>query len=92
MAVHILNKASRRLDEHSISDSYAMYLQKFVDSSDKFIEDAAKSHQAIMTYDEFKEYYILNVLGRSSEFTESIARDFQYMALENWPKNAAENA
>ncbi len=92
MAFQIFKNTSNKLDEDVINDSYAMYLHKFVDACDDHFEKNKQADCAIMTYDEFKEYYILNILGRSSEFTESIARDFQYLSFDNWSQIAVEIA
>lgn len=84
MAVQIFNQSSNKLDENSINDSYANYLHKFIDGcGDNFSTDE-KENCAIMSYDEFKEYFILKVLGRSSEFSANMARDYQYLAFDNF--------
>lgn len=83
MGVQIFKNISNKLDENSINDSYAMYLHKFVDSCSDYFSNNKKASYTIMSYDEFKEYYILKFLGRSSEFTENIARDYQYLSLNN---------
>ena len=83
MAVHIFTKDSN-LDENSINDSFVMYLNKFIEGATKELTYPTDNNCALMSYDEFKEYYILKVLGRSSEFTDNIARDFQYLAFDNF--------
>ena len=35
----------------------------------------------VLTFDEFKEYHVLNVIGRAQDFTENLARDFQFTAV-----------
>ena len=75
--------SDNRLNDGMINDSYAMYLHKFIEGcGDEFTKNA-QDKCAIMSYDEFKEYYILKILGRSSEFTENMARDYQYMTFDN---------
>lgn len=83
MAVHIFKENTHKLDESSINDSFALYLHNF--AATRTVHSAANSikDQPLMSYDEFKEYYILTILGRSSEFTENIARDFQYLSFGN---------
>lgn len=88
MGIQIFKNTSNNLDENSINDSYAMYLHKFVDSCSDYFLNSAKDSCAIMSYDEFKEYYILKILGRTSEFTENIAREYQYLSLNNWSQLA----
>ena len=83
MAVHIFTKDSN-LDENSINDSYAMYLHKFIEGCGEEVSKNSNDNCAIMSYDEFKEYYILKVLGRSAEFTDNMARDFQYQAFDKF--------
>jgi len=70
------------LDENTINESYAMYLQKFTDTRTQEAVNTKQGSSVIMKYDEFKEYYILKVLGRSAEFTENIARDYQYLTFD----------
>ena len=82
MAFHIFKEATSNLDENTINDSYAMYLHKFMGSCVQEAIDNKKDSCALMSYDEFKEYYILKVLGRSAEFTENIARDYQYLTFD----------
>lgn len=90
MALFTLKKQTNRLDEQSINDSYVMYLHNFVDAGYDDWAIEVPENLSIMTYDEFKEYYILDALGRSSEFTESMARDFQYLTLDIWPLSKME--
>ena len=72
------------LNDDMINDSYALYLQKYVEiDSCKGVNDT-QEECTLMSLEEFKEYYILNVLGRASEFTENIARDYQYLTFDNW--------
>ncbi len=76
MAVHIFSNKTE-INENTINDSYALYLQNFIEGcEEEYIANMLKSC-AIMSHDEFKEYFILKVLGRSSEFTKNIARDYQ---------------
>jgi hypothetical protein len=82
MAVQII-KDNDKLTDDAINNSYVMYLHKFIDTNSSLHKGNTKDNYAIMSYDEFKEYYILNILGRSSEFTENIARDYQYLSFEN---------
>lgn len=84
MAVHVFNNDSKKLNEGVINDSYAMYLHKFIEGCGETFMSDAQDNCAIMSFDEFKEYYILTVLGRSSEFTENMARDFQFMTFDNF--------
>ena len=88
MAVHIFKEGSSNLDEHLINDSYAMYLHKFIGNCSKEISSNNLEACAIMSHDEFKEYYILNILGRTSEFTANIARDYQYLSFDNLTQTA----
>ena len=83
MAVHIFTKDSN-LDENSINDSFALYLNKFIEDSKGGHSSSSEDKRAIMTYDEFKEYYILKVLGRSAEFSDNMARDYQYLAFDSF--------
>lgn len=83
MGVHVFNNESKKLNEGVINDSYAMYLHKFIEACDEGFVNDNKDNCAIMSYDEFKEYYILKVLGRSKEFTENMARDYQFMSFDN---------
>ncbi len=89
MAVRIFNNDTNQLTENSINDSYAMYLHKFIGTCSEDINAKNEESCAIMTYDEFKEYYILKVLGRSAEFTQNIARDYQYLSFGNWTQMPA---
>jgi len=77
MALQTYKGDYKNLDDHIINDSYAVYLQKYV-------HVFSEKEHLLMSFEEFKEYYILNVLGRASEFTENIARDYQYLTFDNW--------
>ncbi len=85
MAVQIFNQTPNNLNENSINESYAMYLHKFVEPCGANFKDSTDSACAIMTYDEFKEYYILKILGRSLEFTKNIVRDYQLLVNNEQP-------
>ena len=79
--MYMFNEDTNNLDENTINDSYAMYLHNFVGSWPQEVVNTKEGRSAIMSFDEFKEYYILKVLGRSSEFIENIARDYQYLTF-----------
>lgn len=80
MAYQIVpEKDKNKLSEALINEAYAMYLQQFVEHCNGAFNNAKSC--AIMQHDEFKEFYILKILGRSSEFTRNIARDFQFLSL-----------
>ena len=80
----VFNNSTNKLNEHAIHNAYAMYLHTFIDNCSEQRLYSLQDKRAIMSYDEFKEFYILNILGRSSEFTENIARDYQYLSFDNW--------
>ncbi len=82
MAYQLFTEAQKQqLNEQVINDAYALYLHKFVDeSAPSFLGIPF----GIMHYDEFKEYYLLKVLGRSAEFTQNMARDYQFMTFDNF--------
>jgi len=84
MGVHIFNKETQNLNENSIQDSYAMYLHKFIEDNDESCTTQMIKNSVIMSYDEFKEYFILKVLGRSSEFTANMARNYQLLSFDNF--------
>ncbi len=84
MGVHIFNNEAKKMTEDTINDAYAMYLHKFIEDCGESISNSSPKNCAIMSYDEFKEYCILKVLGRSSEFTANIARDYQYLFFDNF--------
>ena len=84
MGVHIFTNEEKMMTEDTINDSYAMYLHKFVEDCGDSISEELPDNCAIMSYDEFKEYCILKVLGRSAEFTANIARDYQYLCFDNF--------
>lgn len=66
-----------KLDENVMIDAYSSYLQKNLRSNSR-----KGSSNTLMAYEEYKEFYILSLLGRASEFSNNIARDFQYMSLD----------
>ncbi|MCB0495604.1 MAG: hypothetical protein KDC79_05685 [Cyclobacteriaceae bacterium] len=77
-----------RLDEEKILNAYGAYLQKCTFSKSNRLCKSEKN--GIMAYEEFREYYILELLGRASEFTSNIARDYQYSSLMDsllWPES-----
>jgi len=84
MGFQIFNNEANQMGEDTINDSYAMYLHKFIEDCGDSISNNSPKNCAIMSYDEFKEYFILKVLGRSSEFTANIARDYQYLSFDNF--------
>lgn len=84
MGVYMFNDEAKNLTDDAINGSYAMYLHKFIEDCDGSVARPVIESSAIMSYDEFKEYYILKVLGRSSEFTANIARDYQYLSFDNF--------
>lgn len=75
-----------RLDEDRIADAYSAYLQEH--SFDTSEGKGSISVQGLLGYEEFKEYYVLKLLGRASEFTNNIARDYQYVTLLKYPSSA----
>ncbi len=83
MSVHIFNSEEKKLNDEVINESYALYLHKFIEDCSGLQTTDEAFNCAIMSHDEFKEYYILKVLGRSGEFTANIARDFQYLSFGN---------
>ncbi len=84
MGVYIFTRGQKKLDENSIQDSYALYLHKFIESCDDSFTSKEFKNRIIMSYDEFKEYLILQVLGRSSEFTANMARDYQLLSFDDF--------
>ncbi|MCF6361075.1 MAG: hypothetical protein L3J29_09985 [Cyclobacteriaceae bacterium] len=83
MGVHTVSNEAKKMNETSILDSYTMYLHTFIEGSGASITATSSQSSAIMSYDEFKEYFILKVLGRSTEFTANMARDYQYLSFDN---------
>jgi len=83
MSVHIFNSEGKMMNDDVINESYALYLHKFIEDCSRSKTTEEIGSCAIMSHDEFKEYYILEVLGRSGEFTANLARDFQYLSFEN---------
>ena len=83
MGVHIFSNEAKKMDETTILESYTMYLHTFIEGSGASIMEVSSQSSAILSYDEFKEYFILKVLGRSSEFTANMARDYQYLSFDN---------
>ena len=59
-----------------------MYLHQFIGSKGSNVKN--QDNYAIMSFDEFKEYYILKILGRTAEFTQNIAREYQYLSFDNF--------
>ncbi len=83
MSVHIFNSEEIKMNDDVINELYALYLHKFIEDCSNSKTTGEIDSCAIMSHDEFKEYYILKVLGRSGEFTANMARDFQYLSFEN---------
>lgn len=76
------NMDRRMLSDQSVAESYAKYLQEHFTTkgnNDLMLVDA-ENHSAL-DFDEYKEYHVLNVIGRGKEFSDNLARDFQNTAV-----------
>ena len=76
------NVERRMLSDQSVAESYAKYLQEHFTTkgnNDLMLVDA-ENHSAL-DFDEYKEYHVLNVIGRGKEFSDNLARDFQNTAV-----------
>ena len=71
-----------KLNDELIIDAYSGYLQQHLKCCSPKHE-IKKELNALLAYEEFKEYYILKLLGRASEFSTNLARDYQYMSIDN---------
>lgn len=78
-------KFEGRLDEEIIMEAYGMYLQKH--ANERAIGLKPTALETILAYEEFKEYYILKILGRAGEFMTNIARDYQYASILKSPSS-----
>ena len=87
MAVHIIKGETNKLSEDLIVDAYTLYLNNRVEVIGNASTDITHSKSTLMTYEEFREYYILSKLGRSIEFTDNMVRDYQSLNFEKMTIN-----
>jgi len=70
-----------KFDDQAIATAYANYVQscynQTYDDNINNESDLELSSNIALSYDEFREYYFLNLLGKGSDFLDNIARDYQ---------------
>lgn len=80
MAVKMFDRRERSmLSDSTVAESYAKYLQEhFTSQRHGANGDVDADHVNALNYEEFKEYHVLRVIGRGNEFSDNLARDYQY--------------
>ena len=68
------------LNDSVVADRYAQYLQELLGSS-AGSEEFRLEDDNMLSFDEFKEYHVLNVIGRANDFSDNMARDYQFTAV-----------
>ena len=81
MSYKLFDKKERSLlNDSVVADRYAQYLQEQL-VSNAVSEDFRLEDDNMLSFDEFKEYHVLNVIGRANDFSDNMARDFQFTAV-----------
>ena len=82
----LTNKHMGKMSEISIAEQYSMYLQQVLISevSHGIAPASYLNQQDYITYDEFKDYYILALVGKHN-YVDSLAQKIQQ---QNLAKNA----
>ena len=83
MAFKLFDKKERSmLSDKAVAESYAKYLQKhFTTRCDDELAIIDVDNNSALNFEEFKEYHVLNIIGRSKEFSDNLARDYQNTAV-----------
>jgi len=83
MAFKLFDKKERgMLSDKAVVESYAKYLQAHfttVQNDNHAVIDA--DNKSALDFEEFKEYHVLNIIGRGKEFSDNLARDYQNTAV-----------
>lgn len=67
-----------KMSETNILREYSSYLQKAIlNLEGQYLYDLAGGTEIILTYEEFKNYYISTLVGKD-DFLEIMVRDFQF--------------
>lgn len=69
------------LNEDIVAKRYSEYLQQLVNKNPMHLSIDVENDDNVLTFEEFKEYHVLNVIGRAEDFTENLARDYQFTAV-----------
>jgi hypothetical protein len=81
MSYKLFDKRERSLlNDSVVADRYAQYIQELLGSNPD-AEEFRLADDNMLSFDEFKEYHVLNVIGRANDFSDNMARDFQFTAV-----------
>ncbi len=78
----LTNNKMSKMSEISIAEEYSMYLQRvlMLDIEDGAELSTSLDQQGFLSYDEFKDYYILALVGKNN-YLESLAQTMQHQHL-----------
>ena len=67
------------MSDSAVAESYAKYLQEhFTTHNHGGTIETDADHVNALNYEEFKEYHVLRLIGRDNEFSDNLAKDYQY--------------
>ena len=78
----LINNRMSKMSEASIAEEYSSYLQKIlIIETELGVDPLSHFRQGdFMSYDEFKDYYILSLVGKDN-YVENLALEIQNQAL-----------
>jgi len=71
-----------KMSEASIAEQYSMYLQKVLinEIEDGISISSQLNQRNVLSYDEFRDYYILALIGKDN-YVETLAQQIQHQNL-----------
>lgn len=78
----LTNKHMGKMCESAIAEEYSIYMQKVLIMEVEYGLDSSShfQQQDFLSYDEFKDYYILALVGNDN-YADNIARKMQHQSL-----------
>ena len=71
-----------KISEGNILKEYSKYLQKLTIENVNNIDEESLLQQHILRYEEFREYYILTLVGKCS-FVDKLVKEFQLSVMSS---------
>lgn len=82
MSFKIFDKKERGLlNDDVVAQRYSEYLQQLIQEDVTMIDVDLDGDENVLSFDEFREYHVLNMIGRAKDFSENMARDYQNTAV-----------